>query len=214
MGVGVEHRRGILMRDLKTLVAAFILLSVSAASAQQVKLEAILKRVNDDFVTLIDVRQARLLKLVDPVTGADNDVAMRLVERKLELAEVLRAAPREITAQSLLARRREWESTLAGANVAELLRRAGMSDTALETWLRDDLRIRAYVDQVFGAQSVPTRAQMLAYYEAHIADYQKDGVTQDFDVVAPLVRRTLQDAKRAELVKAWGESLVGRADVR
>lgn len=202
------------MRDLKTLVAAFILLSVSAASAQQVKLEAILKRVNDDFVTLIDVRQARLLKLVDPVTGADNDVAMRLVERKLELAEVLRAAPREITAQSLLARRREWESTLAGANVAELLRRAGMSDTALETWLRDDLRIRAYVDQVFGAQSVPTRAQMLAYYEAHIADYQKDGVTQDFDVVAPLVRRAFQDVTRAGLVKAWADSLVRRADVR
>jgi hypothetical protein len=214
MGMGVEHRRGILMRGVKTLVAAVIVLSVTAAAAQQVKLEAILKRVNDDFVTLIDVRQARLLKLVDPVTGTDDDIAMRLVERKLELADVSRAAPKDPTDQAVLARRREWEATLGGANVTELLRRAGMSDAALETWLGDDLRIRAYVDQVFGAQAVPTRAQMLAYYEGHIADYRKDGVTQDFDVVAPLVRRTLQDAKRAELVKAWGESLVGRADVR
>jgi len=202
------------MRRINTLAAFVILLSVSAAAAQQVKLEAIIKRVNDDFVTLIDVRQARLLKLIDPVTGTDNDVAMRLVERKLELAEVSRAAPREITAQALQAKRREWEATLGGANVAQLLQRAGMSDEQLEAWLRDDLRIRAYGDQVFGAESVPTRAQMLAYYEAHIADYKKDGVTQDFDVVAPLIRRTFQDVRRAELVKAWAETLVRRADVR
>jgi hypothetical protein len=202
------------MRGVKTLVAAVVLVSVSVVSAQQVKLEAILKRVNDDFVTLIDVRQARLLKLVEPVTGSDEDVAMRLVERKLELAEVSRAAPKEVAAAALQVRRREWEATLGGANVTELLRRAGMSEAALETWLGDDLRIRAYAEQVFGALAVPTRAQMLAYYQEHIADYQKDGVTQDFDVVAPLVRRTIQDARRAELVKAWAESLVRRADVR
>jgi hypothetical protein len=203
------------MRGVNTLVAGVVLLSLSVASAQQqVKLEAILKRVNYDFVTLIDVRQARLLKLVDPVTGTDDDVAMRLVERKLELAEVSRAASKEVAPAARQARRREWEATLGGANVPELLRRAGMSEAALETWLGDDLRIRAYVEQVFGALAVPTRAQMLAYYQEHIADYQKDGVTQDFDVVAPLVRRTIQDARRAELVKAWAESLVRRADVR
>lgn len=203
------------MRGVKKLVAGLVLAaSVSVAAAQQVKLEAILKQVNDDFVTLIDVRQARLLKLVEPAAGTDNDVAMRLVERKLELAEVARAAPKEATAPALLARRREWEATLGGANVGALLRQAGMTDATLDSWLRDDLRIRAYVEQAFGALAVPTRAQMLVYYEEHKADYTKDGVVQDFDSAAPAVRRKFQDAKRAELVKAWAETLVRRADVR
>jgi hypothetical protein len=204
------------MGGMKGLVVSVILMaSVTITAAQQVRLEAILKKVNgDDFVTLLDVRRARLLRLVEPATGSDDAIAMRLVERRLELAQVLRAAPKEVTAQALAARRREWEATLGGAAVGELLRQTGFTDEALDSWLRDDLRIRAYIEQVFGAMAVPTRAQMLVYYNDHIADYTKDGIVQDFESAATSVRRTFQDARRAELVKAWVDSLVGRADVR
>jgi hypothetical protein len=145
---------------------------------------------------------------------SDNDVAMRIVERRLELAEVLRSAPKEPAAAAVQARRHEWELKLGGADVNQLLRQAGMTEKELDLWMRDDVRIAAYVDVVFGAKVAPTRADMLAYYDQHRAEFTKGGVEQGFDAASPEVKRRLEDTNRAALVKPWIESLVRRADVR
>jgi len=196
------------------LAIALLVCAAAALSAQQVKIESILKYVNDDFVTTLEVRQARLLDLVDPASKTDDEIAMRIIERRLELAEIKRVAPRDPAPPAVQARRAEWEATLGGANVANLLREAGMSEVNLTNWLRDDVRIQTYEEQVFGARATPTRAEMLDYFQRHIAEYTKDGVAQTFEAAGAQVRRQLRDANMAVLVKAWAESLVRRADVR
>ncbi|MEO7191248.1 MAG: hypothetical protein ABI051_09345 [Vicinamibacterales bacterium] len=127
----------------------------------QVELDRILSRVNGRIVTQSDVRQARLLKLVDDV-GSDAAIRRQLENRLLTLNEVSRAAalPPSTDAE-MSARRQAWEAALGGANVASLLAQVAMNESDLESWLRDDVRIRAYMQRQFGAIAEPDRARAI-----------------------------------------------------
>ena len=122
------------------LVAAAVSLSAQALVDQ------IVVRVNGTIITASDVRQARLLKLV----RGDSDAAVRraLEDRVLMLAEAGRS--KQPTQADLDAKRRAWEAS-AGAPAADLLKSAAMSSSALDDWLRSDLRIQAYIDERFGS---------------------------------------------------------------
>ena len=93
-----------------------------------------------------------MLKLCDPAAQSDEAILTELQNRVLMLAEVARGQTSEPTADQIAERRRDWEQALgAGAGLDALMARAGMSARDLQGWLRDDLRIRNYVDQRFGA---------------------------------------------------------------
>jgi hypothetical protein len=130
------------------IVLVRITRSDATVLAQQIA-DRIVVKVNGAMITLSDVRQARLLKLVP----GDTDAAIQrgLENRLLILDEVNRSRPGQ--SGDLEARRRQWEAALGGRSVSELLKTAGMSSGALDDWLRDDVRIQGYLDERFG--SVP-----------------------------------------------------------
>jgi hypothetical protein len=103
--------------------------------------------VNGTMITMSDIRQARLLRLV----SGDTDAAIQraLENRLLMLAEANRSKPGQ--AGDVEARRRQWEAALGGRPAGDLLKTAGMSASALDDWLRDDVRIQAYIDERFGS---------------------------------------------------------------
>jgi hypothetical protein len=116
----------------------------------QVELDRIVIRVGSKVITRSDLRQATLLKLVDD-PSSDAAVQRCLEERWLILAEVDRGAPLPPTSESALASRRAaWEQSVGGPSaVAGLLAKARMSEGTLQAWLRDDLRIQAYLNRQF-----------------------------------------------------------------
>jgi hypothetical protein len=120
--------------------------SVSAAqtpsSGPGVELDRIVSRVHGRIITQSDIRQARDARLVDDVS---SDAAARraLENRWLILAEISRAAPLPApTDADLAAHRSEWQASAGG--------RTSMPEAEIQTWMRDDLRIRAYLDRQFG----------------------------------------------------------------
>jgi hypothetical protein len=116
----------------------------------QVELDRIVARVGGRVVTQSDVRQAMLLRLLDDVSS--EAAAQRgLEDRWLILEEVRRGAPLPPTGEGDFARHRAaWEQKVGGASAAtDLLAKASMSHAALEGWLRDDLRIEAYLARQF-----------------------------------------------------------------
>ncbi len=132
---------------------AFVILFSVALPAQQV-LDHVVLRFGGDIVTQLDVRQARLLKLVDAANDTDEAYVTALVNRKLMLAEVRRNPPAEPTAEAVDARYRAWSRTLGdGVDPANRLARAGMTDAGVRGWLRDDMRLEAYETQRFGSRS-------------------------------------------------------------
>jgi hypothetical protein len=128
-------------------------LNVSAleAEAVQIELDRIVSRAGGHIITQSDIRRARALRLVDDVSS-DQAVQRALETRLLILSELDRAAPLGgITPADVAARRAEWAASLGGSDrIGALLAPNGMTEGELEAWLRDDLRIRAYLNRQFG----------------------------------------------------------------
>jgi hypothetical protein len=136
------------------LLAALSGAGAGHAAAIQTPIDGVLARVGGDIVTMSDVRQARLLKLIEPATDSDQAYVDALINRRLMLADLRRNPPPEPSTEAIEAKQQEWTARLgAGANVPDLLRRAGMSDAGLRGWLRDDLRLQTYLDERFGTSS-------------------------------------------------------------
>jgi hypothetical protein len=116
-----------------------------------------------------DVRAARELRLIDPGRASDPDreVLTRLIDRALVLAEADRYQPPEPTAaavdvQVAAVRARfpsadAWYATLA---------RLGFDEDHLRRELREDLRVRAYLDQRFAADDRQQRETAVAAWIA------------------------------------------------
>jgi hypothetical protein len=143
-------------------LAAVLLAAVPSAASSQVVLDRVLSHVNGEAITLSDVRQARLLKLVP---GDDAAVQTALENRKLILAEVARAAPYDPPAADVERHRARWEQGL-GADAGTLAARAGMTPQALDTWFRDDLRIEHYLNDRFRGMADADRAKAIADWTA------------------------------------------------
>jgi hypothetical protein len=134
---------------MKTL--SLVIALIATAPAQQV-LDRVILRFGSEIVTSLDVRQARLLKLVDVPSDTDDAYVTALVNRRLMLSEVRRNPPPEPAAESVEARYRDWSRGLGG-DPADRLARAGMTDAGLRAWLSDDIRLQGYLANRFGGRS-------------------------------------------------------------
>ncbi len=172
-------------------VAILALLSAVMAHAQprEQLVERTLAIVGGRAVTLADVRTAMALALV--ADTVDIDAATEsLVERVLVLREVERYAPPEPSEQTVTERLEELAARVSEAEVAEVLTAGGFSEARLRAWIRDDLRIAAYLEQRFA-------------------------LTADLSVeqAAPEVRARLSAQRRASLIADWVTDLRRRTPV-
>jgi len=149
------------MRSL--LVAAILVCAVPALRAQQVELDRTLERVYGSVVMASDVRQVRLLKLVD--AGADTDAAAQaaIENRLLIMRELSRGTVPEPAAERIAEKREAWRKTWpASTDVSALLARAGMSAQALDGWFRDELKIEAFLAIRYPLTADTRRAERIA----------------------------------------------------
>lgn len=133
-----------------------------APPAPQTELDRIVARVNTSIITQSDVHQARVLALVEDASS-DETVERALEDRLLILREMAHAAPVIVADADVAARRAAWEPRLGGAaRATAALAAAGMSDGALQVWMRDDARIQAYLKGQFGTLPDAERARTMA----------------------------------------------------
>jgi hypothetical protein len=184
--------------------ALMVVLAVAAVAAHQETLvERTVAVVGGTAITLSDVQTALALGLVEGVgPDADAQGLARLVERWLILHEVSRFAPPE-PPQADIDARLAAVSARAGSPdaLAALLARGGFTPGRLAAWVRDDLRIAAYLDQRFATAGVASEADVAEYAAAHSADLDAAGVSAaDRPRVA---RERLQAERRRELITDW-----------
>lgn len=147
------------------LVCAIVL---SAPVSAQELLERTLAIVGGSAITLADVRTAIALGLVDT---DDVDVGTEaLIQRTLILREVDRYAPPEPAASQVDERLAQIRARVGAGELKTILAAGGFSESRLRAWLRDDLRIAAYLTQRFAADG-PERRQSLI--EDWVADLRR-----------------------------------------
>jgi hypothetical protein len=134
---------------------------VCGAAVSAEVLDRVLAVVAGQIITLSDVVAARELGLETPPAGTDpvRGVLSKLIDRELILDEVERYAPPEPSADAvdreLAAVRARFPSRDA---LDATLARCGIDENHLRETLRQNLRIRAYLDQRFSGADARRQA--------------------------------------------------------
>ena len=143
----------------------FVVLGVFVISRSTVAetIDRVLAVVGGQLITLTDVTAARDLGLqvADNTTDPVRAILSKLIDRELILAEVDRYAPPEPTAEAI-----DREVARIGARfpsvdaLAAALGRSGIDEKHLRETVRQDLRIRDYLDQRFASAQDRRQALM------------------------------------------------------
>jgi hypothetical protein len=143
--------------DWRLRVAAAGLCAVLGLGVARAEtIDRVLAVVAGQLITLTDVRAAIDLRLQSTDGAADpvRAVLTKLIDRELILAEVDRYAPPEPTADAV---DREVQRVRARFESQEALdatlARSGIDEKHLRETLRQELRMRAYLEQRFAAAS-------------------------------------------------------------
>ena len=189
--------------------------SVATLSAQPRELiERTLAIVGGQVITLSDTRAAVSLGLIDVGSAADvaDRAIAKLVERELVLREVQRYAPPDPTEAAIEARlatvRQRFPDALA---LAQVFAFTGFSETRLRDWVRDDLRLQAYLAQRFAAAGIPTEQEISMAFTARRGQFDAAGTS--FEQAVPLLREELAAARRQELIADWIADLRRRTEI-
>lgn len=134
-----------------TALAAAVL---AAGAVHAETIDRVLAVVAGQLITLSDVTAATDLGLQSPGGASDpvRAVLSQLIDRELVLAEADRYGPAEPTAEAVdrdVERVRRRFPSPAAFDAA--LARSGIDEKHLRETLRQDLRVRAYLDQRFSA---------------------------------------------------------------
>jgi hypothetical protein len=87
-----------------------------------------------------------------------------------------------------------------------------VTEGRLVAWVRDDLRIEAYVAQRFTAAAQPTDEEVAAYFASNATRFVQPGTVAD-DAAMTRARAALVESRRQALVDAWLGGLRRRADI-
>ena len=181
----MEHRRTITSRFLRVLLLATLLLVPRPAAAADEVIDRVLAVVDGELITLSDVRAAIELGRVQAGTAPDPQrvVLSQLIDRVLVLSEVDRFAPPEPSALTIDAAAEAVAARFPSQEVFDAtLKRLGIDQQFVRELLREDLRIRAYLDQRFTAETTAEQRTMVDEWvaglrrRADIADLY-DGLT-------------------------------------
>ena len=201
--------------SLCTLVATVaIVTSAPHAFAQSGELiERTLAIVGGQVITLTDVRTAVALGLVDDGSDQSIDAAAgRLIDRLLVLREVQRYLPPEPEEGQIDAAVDRIRGRFASAaRFTGTLELGGFNDVRLRAWLRDDVRIAAYLGQRFAAVGVPSDEDVGAYYAAHRDEFAGQG--QSVEAVSAVIRERLSAERRTQLIADWIQDLRRRTTI-
>lgn len=138
------------LRFVFCLLTFSFCLSASRVSGEVI--DRVLAVVNGSLITLSDVSGAFELGLVKPRDSGDRvrDVLVQLIDRELQLTEVDRYAPPEPSAADVDREVVTVRSRFPSPEAFEaVLARSGIDLAHLRETLRENLRIRAYLDQRF-----------------------------------------------------------------
>jgi hypothetical protein len=160
---GTKILKNTKMKSLFLVIVVVLHVFVMSRSVGAETIDRVLAVVAGQLIMLSDVTAARDLGLqtaegaADPVRG----VLSKLIDRELIVAEVDRYAPPEPTAEAIDREtgRIRMRFPTAEAFVAAL-ERSGADEKQLREIVRQDLRIRAYLDQRFASAQERRQALM------------------------------------------------------
>jgi hypothetical protein len=195
----------------------FLALILFAGVSRAELIDRVMGVVNGEIITLSDIRGALRFELIPADASQDPlDAALqRLIDRTLLVGEVERYLPPEPPAETIekaaAAVRSKFKDALEFETV---LTRYGFSQEELYRFLRDSLRIDAYLDQRLSSVPPASEADLLRYYRDHQAEFGQAGVTRPFEEVRGEVVARIASTARETFITELLAGLRRRADIQ
>jgi hypothetical protein len=190
-------------------------LALCSAGAGAEIIDRVLAIVGGGVIMQSDVTMAFELGLVT-VGKTDDPIAAvlsQLIDRYVMLAEVDRYAPPEPTPEQIDRAAEQVRASFPAAQAYDAaLARSGVDQARLRQTLRDQLRIRTYLDQRFTVPP-PTDDEMAVYYRDHPGDFTRGAQVVPVDAARAEIAAVLVAARRKTLIDDWVSGLRRRADV-
>ena len=201
----------------RVLVCVGVLAGASAAVAANEIIDRVLAVAAGNLIMLSDVAAALEFGLVVPVPGPSPDpvraTLTRLIDRAIILAEVERYAPPEPDADAVDRELQAVSSGFASPQAFdEALARVGVNAKHLRETLRQNLRIRAYLDQRFTV-ATPTEEEVGRYYQEHQQEFSRRGAIVPFDQARQNVVQAVRTERRRVVVDEWVAGLRRRTEI-
>jgi hypothetical protein len=199
----------------RVLACVGVLAGGSPAVAASEIIDRVLAVAAGNLIMLSDVTAALEFGLVGPGPAPDpvRDTLSRLIDRAIILAEVERYAPPEPDADAVDRELQAVRSGFASAQAFDqALGRVGVNATHLRETLRQNLRIRAYLDQRFTV-AAPTDEEVGRYYREHEQEFSRNGAIVPFDQARQSVVQAVRTERRRMLVDEWVAGLRRRAEI-
>ncbi len=198
------------------LIGVLALLVAHRAPAAE-RIDRVLAMVGSSVITESDVRAAIAFGLVQPPRLDQDPVRTtldQLIRRQLILGEVARSVAAEPDQGQIAKRLTIVKARFASPAAFDAkLGETAMNETRLRDILDADIRIDEYMRQRFGAVVEPGEEEVLAYYQAHAAEFTSGGRQLSFDQVKSTARQRLIEERRAQLIDDWVARLRRRTEV-
>jgi hypothetical protein len=213
MTARIDERRAARM---SAAVIAVVLLVAGWRDARAAEiLDRVLAIAAGDVITLSDVNAAREFGLVEGIdkSASTLEVLSCLIDRSLMLSEVERNLPPEPDERDVAGVLAAIRGRFSGpAAFAETLARVGFGEPHLRALVRENLRIRAYLEQRFTVPAL-SQAEIKRYYEEHPEVSNKQGRRASLEEVRAEVTAGATKARRQSNIDQWVRGLRRRAEV-
>jgi hypothetical protein len=204
------------IRDSMIRLAVFLPLLLASLAVRAEVIDRVLATVGGALVLQSDVAAASRLGLVTPPAGVDRVqwTLDRLIERRLMLTEVERYAPPEPDRTLVDARMHAIDERIgSGEKLDAIMRETGMTVEQLRLFVRDDLRLEAYLQQRFGGFYQPTEDEIVRFYKENAEQFTRAGALIPFNDAREQVRAAVMAERRSAAVREWLAGLRRRTEV-
>ena len=204
-------------RSMSIARLAMLLVMGAAVIARGEVIDRILATVGGTLILQSDAVAAVRLGLIQVPSGQRDPLQWtldRLIERRLMLLEVERFGPPEPDLIDVDTRLTDIDRRIgSGERLDTILRETGWSVGQLRLWVRDDLRLEAYLRQRFVSTFQPTEAEIVRYYQDHQADFSASGRLLPFADVREHARQAVIEQRRVAAIREWLAGLRRRTEV-
>jgi hypothetical protein len=201
---------------VRRVALTLLVLLASIGSGRAQVIDRILATVGGSLILQSDVAAAVRFGLISPPSGVDpvQWTLDRLIERKLMLTEVERYAPPEPDRAVIDKRLQAIDERIgSGEKLDAIIRETGMTVEQLRLFVRDDLRLEAYLQQRFGGFYQPTEDEIVRYYREHAEQFLRGGTLIPFNDAREQARIAVMSQRRAAAVREWLAGLRRRTEV-
>lgn len=197
-------------------LALFVVLLLAALFAGAETVDRIVASVNNDVITLSDLRQAMAFNsLLSPAKDGgrrlEAETLEGLVNRRLLLQEAYRLRYAEVTDQEAAAEAAKlWERLGSDTAYREFLAAVGLTVEQLERMLGERLLVERFVEKKIGLYARVNRDEAEQYYKDHTPDFGG----KRFPEVQKQITVFLAAQKTGQQLDQYLTELRSRADIR